>query len=119
MFKPETQKELNELVMKGITHIISVCDTFSYEDYPVYVYEGQNVEDIYKKYNGPNMQKVNEVIKIYDPNQKGGIKFLVAENLAFELSHMRYPEEKVQSLGEEMAKLVLLCTLKMRGEKDA
>jgi hypothetical protein len=47
-----------------VTHIISVCDSFSYEDYPVFVHANQNLEDIKAKYQGQNMQRINEVIEI-------------------------------------------------------
>jgi hypothetical protein len=46
------------------THIISVCDTFEYDDYPVYVLPGEDLEERKKKYNGINMQTINEVIEI-------------------------------------------------------
>lgn len=42
------------------THMIVVCDTYDYEDYPVYVDRTQNVRNVEKKYYG-NMQKVMEV----------------------------------------------------------
>lgn len=48
----------------GCTHVIVVCDTFSYEDYPVFVMETENVHEIYKKFNGSNMQKVMEVYNL-------------------------------------------------------
>tara|TARA_Y100000034_G_C6634853_1_gene277311 strand:- start:52 stop:330 length:279 start_codon:yes stop_codon:yes gene_type:complete len=47
--------------MKDITHMIVACDTFSYDDYPVYVCASEDVGKIFKKYDGPNMQKVMEV----------------------------------------------------------
>lgn len=46
---------------KDITHLVVVCDTFDYEDYPVYVSKKESVEEIVAKYHGPNMQKVMEV----------------------------------------------------------
>lgn len=48
---------------KGATHVISVCDTFSYDDYPVYVYEGDVLSELKKDYS-TDMQRINEVIKI-------------------------------------------------------
>jgi hypothetical protein len=51
-------KELNA------THLISVCDTFDWEDYPVYVMPGENLYLKKSKYDGLNMQKINEVIEI-------------------------------------------------------
>jgi len=45
-------------------YIISVCDTFDYDDYPVYVSAMENLEEVKKEYNGVNMQRINEVIEI-------------------------------------------------------
>ena len=46
------------------THLIIVCDSFSYEDYPVYVSKGQSVSEVRAKYSGRNMQRVMEVIEL-------------------------------------------------------
>ena len=48
-------------VKQGATHVIVVCDTYDWEDYPVYVTSDQNVLEEEKKYAGVNMQKVMEV----------------------------------------------------------
>lgn len=45
---------------KDTTHMIVVCDTYDYDDYPVYVDKTQNVRTVEKRYYG-NMQKVMEV----------------------------------------------------------
>lgn len=47
--------------VKKCTHMLVVCDTFSYEDYPVYVSKGESVKEIYAKFNGKDMQRVEEV----------------------------------------------------------
>ena len=47
---------------RGATHLISVCDTFDWDDYPVYVMPGENLEDKKKEYDSKSMQKINEVI---------------------------------------------------------
>lgn len=46
---------------KDITHMIVVCDTFDYNDYPVYVKKEEDVREKYSKYDGQNMQRVMEV----------------------------------------------------------
>lgn len=43
------------------THMIVVCDTFSCEDYPVFVKKGEDAREKAGKFDGPNMQKVMEV----------------------------------------------------------
>jgi len=46
--------------------IISVCDTFEYDDYPVYCEDLDELVRRYPEFNGKNMQKVNEIIQIID-----------------------------------------------------
>lgn len=48
----------------GCTHVIVVCDTSDFEDYPVFVMEGEDVRKVYDRYNGPNMQMVIEVYNL-------------------------------------------------------
>ncbi len=48
-------------VMKDISHMLVVCDTFDWEDYPVYVSREENIREKYSDYNGKNMQRVMEV----------------------------------------------------------
>jgi len=49
---------------KHATHMIVVCDTFDYDDYPVYVGKKEDVRAVYARYNGPNMQRVMEVYNL-------------------------------------------------------
>lgn len=49
---------------QGATHMIVVCDTFDWEDYPVYVMPTDDVHQKFASYNGPNMQKVMEVYNL-------------------------------------------------------
>ncbi len=49
---------------KGATHVISVCDTFSYEDYPVFVMPEDNLAEKQQEYNGSDMQRINETIDL-------------------------------------------------------
>lgn len=46
------------------THMIVVCDTYDWEDYPVYVNPGEDPRKIAEQYSGKNMQKVMECYKI-------------------------------------------------------
>lgn len=46
----------------GATHLIVVCDTFDYEDYPKYVMPGENPADITAKLG--EMQRVMEVYNL-------------------------------------------------------
>lgn len=60
----EVRGWINEGRKRGATHIISVCDTFDYDDYPIYVMPNQDLEEERKKYDGRNMQRINEVIEL-------------------------------------------------------
>lgn len=55
---------------KGASHIISVCDTFDWDDYPVYVMPDEDLDEKKKEYDNVNMQKINEVITI---NKDGSV----------------------------------------------
>lgn len=54
-------------VEQGATHMIVVCDTYDWEDYPIYVMPGQNAQSAYDELHGKNMQKVMEVYKLTEP----------------------------------------------------
>ena len=43
------------------THMLIVCDTFDYEDYPVFT---KNIQKAMKKYHHKDMQKVMEVYNL-------------------------------------------------------
>ena len=63
-----TQSEIREWLQDGkkqnASHMLVVCDTFDYHDYPVYVNENEDINEIYQKYNNTNMQKVMEVYNL-------------------------------------------------------
>lgn len=44
-----------------ITHVIIVCDTYDHEDYPVYIHEGEDVNERIAYYRGASMQRIMEV----------------------------------------------------------
>ncbi|MDQ5944571.1 MAG: hypothetical protein QG658_640 [Patescibacteria group bacterium] len=48
-------------VEQGATHMIVVCDTFDWEDYPIYVKPGEDVHEKFDEFHERNMQKVMEV----------------------------------------------------------
>jgi len=50
----------------GNSHTIIICDTFDWDDYPVYCRKPEHVETAILNHNGRNMQKVMEV---YDLNK--------------------------------------------------
>lgn len=48
----------------GATHMLVVCDTYDWEDYPVYVLPGQDVHKVARENNGPNMTRLMEVYSL-------------------------------------------------------
>lgn len=46
------------------THMIVICDTFDWDDYPVFVKEGEDVHEITAKYMSKSMQKIMEVYNL-------------------------------------------------------
>jgi hypothetical protein len=54
----------------GATHVIVVCDTFKYDDYPVFVMPDQDVREVEAEYKDKNtgadinMQRVMEVYSL-------------------------------------------------------
>jgi hypothetical protein len=44
--------------------IISVCDTYDWEDYPVYCKDKKELLEVYNNYDRVNMQKINEIIQV-------------------------------------------------------
>ena len=52
---------LEEAKENKSTHMVVVCDTYDWEDYPVFVQKGKDINKVIKAYNGPNMAKVMEV----------------------------------------------------------
>ncbi len=63
--KADLKRWFTEGVEKKATHMIVVCDTFDYDDYPVYVARGEDVEEKAAKYEGKNMQTVMEIYNLH------------------------------------------------------
>lgn len=51
---------------RGCKYIISVCDTFDYDDYPVYCEDLNKLIMRVDHYDGADMQIINEIIRIND-----------------------------------------------------
>ena len=65
-----TKEEIKKIVMSGNTgeysHVIIVCDRFDYEDYPVFVKYGEDINKMISKYN--NYQNMSKIMEIYNYN---------------------------------------------------
>lgn len=81
-----SQSEIKEWVEEAkkdpkVTHVLIVCDTFDYEDYPVEVKEGEDIKEKIKQYSG-NMQKIMEIYSM-----KMDIKKQLGEHRSFHPDH--------------------------------
>jgi len=65
--REEIREWLKEGIEKGASHVIVVCDTFSYEYYPVFVYPTEDVAEIVKHYRAASMQRVEEIYDLSLP----------------------------------------------------
>lgn len=65
--KDDIRRWLERGRANGARWLIVVCDTFSYEDYPVTVKADEPFWDVYAKNNGPNMTRVMEVYDLDMP----------------------------------------------------
>lgn len=65
---PATQDDifgwLAEGKFQGATHVIVVCDSFDYDDYPVYVMPGEDPMKVATAYGQKPMQRVMEVYSL-------------------------------------------------------
>jgi hypothetical protein len=50
---------------QGAKYILSVCDTFDWDDYPIYCDSLKELQQAINSHNGKNMQRINEVIEIH------------------------------------------------------
>jgi hypothetical protein len=64
--KAEITQWLHRGQEKKATHVLVVCDTFDWSDYPVFVMPGEDAREIAEKNNGRNMTKLMEVYKLAD-----------------------------------------------------
>ncbi len=51
-------------VENGSTHVIVLCDSFSYEDFPVYVQPGEDVREVERAHLRNPMTRTMEVIDL-------------------------------------------------------
>lgn len=62
--KEDVDRWIETAKKNGDRYVISVCDTFDWDDYPVYVPHGKNLMVERAKYDRVNMQKINEIFEI-------------------------------------------------------
>lgn len=54
----------------GATHMLVMCDTFSYEDYPVYVQPGQSLYEVESEYSCKEMQRIVDTVDLSNQAQQ-------------------------------------------------
>lgn len=64
-----TREDIREWFQRGVeipgrTHMIVVCDTWDYEDFPVYVLESEDIHKVQRREEDKSMQQVMEVYKL-------------------------------------------------------
>jgi len=47
-------------------YLLVVCDTFNYEDYPVFADSDEDCQKQYDEHNGKNMQAVMEIYNLHE-----------------------------------------------------
>lgn len=62
--KQEFDNWIKEGKERGATHMISVYDSFDYDDYPVYVMPMDDLFEKRKRYDNVNMQMINEIVEL-------------------------------------------------------
>lgn len=58
------ERWLEEAKRKKTKYIVNVCDTFDYDNYPVYCKDDKELAAARKKYNGTNMQQIDAVVDV-------------------------------------------------------
>ena len=64
---PTTQDDIRcwlKRAPEGATHMLVVCDTSDWSDYPKYIMPDQDAREIARDNNGPNMTKLMEVYNL-------------------------------------------------------
>jgi hypothetical protein len=72
----EIRKWFDVAASEGATHLLTIVDEFDWEDYPVFVMPGENVDRTIKLYDQVNMQRIMEVYRIslgWDAQSKGRV----------------------------------------------
>ena len=61
---PDIRDWVMDAKEQGATHLVVACDTYDWEDYPISVMPGDDLEKVIKSHDGPNLQKVMEVYNL-------------------------------------------------------
>jgi hypothetical protein len=64
MTTKEDIRAMIERAPENTTHMMIVCDTFDYGDYPVYVSTDEDIHEVITHYNREQMQRIMEVYNL-------------------------------------------------------
>lgn len=59
--RDDIQRWIDKGIADGAKWMIVVCDSFDYDDYPVYADSVEEFDEKYDHFNGKNMQRIMEV----------------------------------------------------------
>ena len=62
--KSDILRWLEEGKGEGASHMIVVCDTWDYDDFPVFVKPKEDVKKVVEQHSGKNMERVMEVYNL-------------------------------------------------------
>jgi len=74
--REDRKRWLEEAKKAGASHMLVVCDTFDYEDYPVNIMPGENARAKAEQYTPDTMQRVMECFSLsmdFDEQLAGGM----------------------------------------------
>jgi hypothetical protein len=57
----DIKRWVKEAKKQKATHLIVAVDTFDHDNYPVFVSEDEDIKERVAHFNGPNMQRIDEV----------------------------------------------------------
>ncbi len=63
--KADIRRWLEAAKTKGATHLVVVCDTFDYEDFPAHVMPGEDPKERAEQERNTGMQRVMEVYALH------------------------------------------------------
>ena len=64
--RADVDRWIQTAIERKLEFIISVCDTFDWDDYPVYCKDKNDLILNIDRYDGVDMQRINEIIQIKD-----------------------------------------------------
>lgn len=63
--RQDISRWFDEGVAKKATHMVVACDTYDWDDYPVYVHAGTDPKSVFNASNGQNMTKAMECYALW------------------------------------------------------